>query len=77
MSPKDTLKKKSAASVRILAEGDEFLTTPEASRLLKRSVKTLEYWRVVGKGPKYYRQGRIVRYLHSDLIEWATRECVA
>jgi hypothetical protein len=33
------------------APGDEFLTTEEAAKRLKRSVKTLEYWRQAGLGP--------------------------
>jgi hypothetical protein len=65
-----------ATAVRMLAEGDKFLTTPEAAQFLKRSVKTLEYWRVVDRGPRYYRQSRVVRYLLSDLVAWAMQDCV-
>jgi hypothetical protein len=40
------------------APGDEFLTTEEAAKRLKRSAKTLEYWRTAGLGPPFYRQQR-------------------
>jgi hypothetical protein len=30
--------------------GDEFLITEEAAKKLKRSAKTLEYWRTAGLG---------------------------
>ena len=52
---------------------DEFLTTQEAAQRLRRSAKTLEYWRLVGQGPAYYRQGRVIRYLLSEVMAWATR----
>jgi hypothetical protein len=55
---------------------DEFLTTPETAALLKRSVKTLEYWRVMRRGPRFYKQNRGVRYLKSEVLEWATRQAV-
>lgn len=53
--------------------GDEFLNTAKAAAVLDRSPKTLEYWRTMGAGPRYYYQGRRVRYLRSDLTQWATR----
>jgi hypothetical protein len=56
---------------------DEYLTTEEAARILKRSAKTLEYWRLVGKGPPYYRQIRAVRYLRSELLAWGASQRVA
>jgi len=49
---------------------DEFLTTEEAAKRLKRSAKTLEHWRRVGDGPPFYRQGRAVRYLLSEVMAW-------
>ena len=50
--------------------GDEFLTTEEAAKRLKRSSKTLEYWRLMAKGPPFYRQGRAIRYLLSEIMAW-------
>ena len=54
------------------APGDEFLTTEETAKRLKRSAKTLEYWRTAGLGPPFYRQQRGVRYLLSELLAWGT-----
>jgi hypothetical protein len=52
---------------------DVFLTTEETARRLRRSPKVLEYWRLVGQGPPFYRQGRVVRYLLSEVVAWGTR----
>ena len=59
---------KAAKKNRAPAPGDEFLTTDEAAKRLKRSAKTLEYWRTAGLGPPYYRQRRAVRYLLSEVL---------
>jgi hypothetical protein len=56
---------------------DEYLTTEEAAKRLKRSAATLEYWRVVGGGPPYYRQRRAVRYLLSEVLAWGASRRVA
>jgi hypothetical protein len=57
--------------VRAPEPGDEFLTTQQAATILKRSTKTLEFWRLLNKGPRFYKQGRVVRYLRSELFQWA------
>jgi len=57
--------------------GDEFLTTEEAAQRLKRSAKTLEYWRTAGLGPPFYRQQRSVRYLLSEIMAWGASHRVA
>ena len=57
----------------LLQHDDEFLNTAKAAAILDRSPKTLEYWRTMGAGPRYYYQGRRVRYLRSDLMRWAMR----
>jgi hypothetical protein len=62
--------KNSAKKSRALAPSDEFLTTEEAAKKLKRSAKTLEYWRTAGLGPPFYRQQRGVRYLLSEIMAW-------
>jgi hypothetical protein len=64
------------ASAIVTDSTDEFLTTAEAAALLKRSVKTLEYWRVMRRGPRFYKQNRGVRYLKSEILDWATRQPV-
>jgi hypothetical protein len=57
--------------------GDEFLTTEEAAKRLKRSTKTLEYWRLIGQGPPFYRQRRAIRYLLSEVLAWGASHRVA
>ena len=54
-----------------------YLTTEEAAKRLKRSVKTLEYSRLVGQGPPFYRQGRVIRYLLSEVLAWGASRRVA
>jgi hypothetical protein len=54
----------------LIKTGDRFLGPSAAAEVLDTSVNTLNYWRCVGKGPKFYRQGRNVRYLKSDLLAW-------
>lgn len=49
-----------------------FLTTKEAAYYLGLKEPTLEKWRTMGIGPRYYRLGtKAVRYEVSDLEEWA------
>lgn len=51
----------------------EYFTTPEAADRLKLSPRTLEKWRVTGKGPKFRKMGGAVRYTSEDLRQWAER----
>jgi hypothetical protein len=60
----------------VLQPGDRFLDTDETAVFLNRSPATLNYWRVVKRGPKFYHHGRSVRYLLSDLTAWGTAQCV-
>lgn len=46
---------------------DVLLTTREAARLIGVSPKTLERWRVLGTGPRYFRFRQTVRYRRSDV----------
>ena len=48
-----------------------FYTTSEAAALLTLSPRTLDRYRETGKGPPYFRMGTAIRYLRSDLMEWA------
>ena len=43
----------------------------EAAQLLGLSVSTLRNWRFSGKGPRYYKLGRSVRYDPADLRAFA------
>lgn len=46
---------------------DTVYTTNQAADYLKLSPKTLVNWRGEGKGPRFVRLGRAVRYRKSDL----------
>lgn len=50
-------------------------STTEIAQVLGIPEHTLEIWRSQGKGPKYLKVGRHVRYRWSDVNDWlATRE---
>lgn len=49
-----------------------FMTEKEAATFLGLSVRTLQGLRYRGGGPIFYKFGRSVRYLRSDLTSWAT-----
>ena len=49
---------------------DELLTPPEAAKVLKVEVSTLNVWRCKGVGPVYHRMNRSIRYCRSDLMNW-------
>jgi hypothetical protein len=71
-------KKKPVSSSTFLPDpNDEYLTTEEAATKLKRSPKTLEYWRALGDGPPFYRQGRAIRYLLSEVMGWGASHRVS
>ena len=43
------------------------LTERDLAGMLKVSTATLRAWRYLGKGPRFVRYGRIVRYRQSDV----------
>lgn len=49
---------------------EELLTTEEAARLTKMSPAWFERMRWEGQGPPFYRAGRAVRYMRSELLGW-------
>ena len=51
---------------------ETLLTTQQAAWLLRVSRKTLERMRVEGRGPRFVKVGRAVRYRQSDLLTWIT-----
>lgn len=51
---------------------NDLLTTIEAARYLTLKKNTLEIWRVQGKGPRFLKFGRSVRYRKSDCNSWIT-----
>lgn len=52
------------------------MTTVEAARLLGYSPAALRKWRREGRGPRYLRTGRSIRYLPADLRAWQARHLV-
>ena len=50
-----------------------YLRTPEASRFVGLSIRTLEKHRIYGTGPRYSKLGGRVVYSLDDLQEWANR----
>jgi len=46
------------------------LSTTDAAPQIGIKPTTLEIWRVQGKGPRYLKIGRLVRYRLSDLTAW-------
>lgn len=57
-------------------EVDSLLDEHKASRYLVLSVKTLRNWRSAGKGPRYVKIGRIVRYRRRDLDDFVEENLV-
>lgn len=52
------------------------LTEREVAELLGLSVATLRAWRHRGRGPRFLRLGRSVRYLPSDLADFVRASAV-
>ena len=48
----------------------QLLTTGEAARALGVSVSCLEAWRIKGRGPRFRKVGRLVKYADIDLEEF-------
>ena len=61
------------AAVKSKQDAAVFLTTSQAAQFLGLSVKTLNNWRVSGKGPEFHRLGSAVRYHPNDLNAWVER----
>lgn len=49
---------------------DRLLTSQEAADMLGVAVDTLANWRLQGKGPRWLRVHRLIRYWLSDLLKW-------
>jgi excisionase family DNA binding protein len=52
------------------------LTQDEAAELLRLSVRTVERLRVSGRGPKFLKAGKSVRYRECDLVAWVEARVV-
>ncbi len=71
MNPRATTTKRGQMPDRTRA-----LTEREVAELLGLSVATLRAWRHRGKGPRFLRLGRSVRYLPSDLDDFVRASAV-
>jgi hypothetical protein len=54
----------------LLMSEDYWMTRPELSKRIRVPEKTLAMWPKEGKGPRYAKFGRHVRYRLSDVIAW-------
>ncbi|MBB5747932.1 AlpA family transcriptional regulator [Micrococcus sp. TA1] len=45
-------------------------TGPQLAEYLGTTAGTLAYWRYMGRGPKFIKLGRSVRYRESDVNAW-------
>lgn len=48
----------------------ELLTSREVSEALKVTEATLADWRYRGRGPRFVKLGRLVRYRTEDVHQW-------
>ena len=48
----------------------QYLDEKQAAKVLGFSRSSMSNWRCGGRGPRYVKRGRSIRYLLSDLLEW-------
>jgi hypothetical protein len=58
-------------------EQDTWLTRPELASRQKLPPATLAQWASQGKGPKYAKFGRHVRYRLADVVAWENANTVS
>ncbi len=56
---------------KVARRGSPFLSPEQAAHYLGLSVRTLQLYRSEGKGPRYRRHSRRVRYHITDLDAWS------
>lgn len=66
-APSEAAPQMISPAAEISKDPDECLDTKQVAKLLNVSEGTLENWRCAGKGPKYEKFGKSVRYRRSDL----------
>jgi predicted DNA-binding transcriptional regulator AlpA len=54
----------------------EFLSEREVQELGLASRRTLQAWRLLGRGPRYIKVRRSVRYRRADIEEWLAAQTV-
>ena len=62
-NPTDKLYDTETAATRLTGESDDPI-----------SPRTLEWWRMTGRGPKFVKVGNRVRYRDRDLEAWLTEQ---
>jgi predicted DNA-binding transcriptional regulator AlpA len=67
------LQEREEGGIMTVATREQLLSTKEAADYCKLSPRTMEGYRVKGKGPVYYKLGNRVRYSVSDLDDWLAR----
>jgi excisionase family DNA binding protein len=60
-----------------MSDTERAMVETEAASLLGLSVKTLRAWRCHGRGPRFVKLGRAVRYLRSDVDEFIRKNTVS
>lgn len=55
-------------------EHSEIFDETEAAQFLRVSTRTLQSWRVSGRGPEFIKVGRVVRYRRETLETWLDRQ---
>ena len=50
---------------------ETFLSETQLADLLKVSKRSIQRWRVEGRGPRFRRHGSAVRYALSDALAWS------
>jgi excisionase family DNA binding protein len=60
-----------------MIEQEPLATPRQVSDHTRVSERTLEYWRAHGKGPRYVRMGRHVRYDWADVKSWLEQQASA
>jgi len=55
----------------------DFLTTEQAAEIINSTPGTMSVWRHQGKGPKFCKFGRNVRYYKPHILEYAMNRCVS
>jgi hypothetical protein len=49
---------------------ERLLTEVDLAQMLKRAVKTIRKDRLLGRGPRFIRVGRLVRYRPRDIVDY-------
>jgi predicted DNA-binding transcriptional regulator AlpA len=56
--------------------GESLLDTGDVALRLKVPLETVRSWRYTGRGPRFFKVGRSVRYRPEDVERWLTENAV-